>query len=94
LVRADITYIRQDFSVQQPAPTPGTTNLTNQRFDYLVRVRLLGSKDAKKLAAEVKELASYPQRDAVLFALRELTGKNLGNTTEAWVQLAGRNEAE
>src|SRR5262249_38239145 len=28
----------------------------------------------------------YPQRDAVLFALRSLTGKDVGITTDAWLE--------
>lgn len=31
----------------------------------------------------------YPQREAVLFALRALTGKDVGPTTGAWLDLIG-----
>ena len=37
-VRADITYLQQDFSVMQPVPSPGFWPKF-QRFDYLVRLR-------------------------------------------------------
>jgi hypothetical protein len=37
-VRADITFLRQDFSVVQPVPTPGTWP-SHQRYDYLLRTR-------------------------------------------------------
>src|SRR5262249_8246278 len=30
---------------------------------------------------------NYKQRDAVLFALRNLTGKDVGNSTDAWLKL-------
>src|SRR5262249_34129771 len=37
-VRADITYLKQDFSVPQPVAKAGAWP-ANQRFDYLVRTR-------------------------------------------------------
>src|SRR5205814_1822941 len=40
LVRADVTYLKQDFSVMQPVTNHGTWPRL-QRYDYLVRVRLL-----------------------------------------------------
>ena len=69
-VRADITYLKQDFSVCQPvlnsAPWPH-----QQRFDYLVRFRPV-TPDAllafQRKNQEAKPL--YPQKEAVLFALR------------------------
>src|SRR4029078_13293146 len=46
LVRIDVTYLRQDFSVFQPladaAPWP-----ENQRFDFLVRERAIPEAEAK-----------------------------------------------
>jgi HEAT repeat protein len=81
LVRGDVTYLRQDFSVQQPVldvPGPQPT-FVNMRFDYLVRVRRATADEAKAPPAR-----TYEQREAVLFALRELTGRDLGDTTEAW----------
>ena len=80
-VRADITFLRQDFSLILPTPDtrPG---LPRQRFDFLVRTR-------PATPAEVARLkdppSTYPQRDAVLFVLRELTGKDYGLSTRAWV---------
>lgn len=71
-IRADVTYLRQDFSVMQPVekaePWP-----EYQRFDYLVRRRELPEKEGAALAAAARG-RDYPQRGAVLFALRELTG--------------------
>lgn len=68
LVRADVTYLRQDFSVAQPvakaAPWPDM-----QRYDYFVRLR-----PVETSVAPAAPGASYPQRDAVLFALKELQG--------------------
>jgi len=82
-VRADVTYLKQDFSVMQPVkdakPWPEV-----QRFDYLVRTREL---KAVELANRVKPVpvrkipemwqepfssSTYPQKEAIRFALREL----------------------
>jgi hypothetical protein len=69
-VRADVTYLRQDFSVVQPvknhAPWP-----EKQRFDYVVKVR---PATIAEVAARVEQpvVPNYPQRESVLFALKEL----------------------
>jgi len=75
-VHADMTYLRQDFSVVQPVSAPGVWP-GYQRYDYLVRVR--------KSSAEISvkaETSAY--REAILFALRELSGKDVGRTSVAW----------
>jgi hypothetical protein len=87
-VRADVTYLRQDFSVMQRVAKPDKWPEW-QRFDYMVRTREL---TADELAAHAKRLpglepASYPQRDAVLFALRELTGLDAGETSADWYEV-------
>ena len=80
-VRAEMTYLRQDFSVTQPVedadPWP-----THQRFDYLLLDRRVPGLDQDEPQPE--SARSYPQRESVLFALRELTGKNPGTTSDAW----------
>jgi hypothetical protein len=67
-VRADVTYLRQDFSLTLPVanakPWPD-----EQRFDFLVRTRE-ATKD--EVAAAQTPPATYPQRTAVRFAIREL----------------------
>jgi hypothetical protein len=90
-VRAEVTYLRQDFSVTQPVeatdPWP-----TQQRFDYLVSERLVDEPDrTRKDTPEAGEeprrepaVTDYPQRESVLFALRELTGKDLGSSSRDW----------
>jgi hypothetical protein len=51
----------------------------------VVRTRYLKSKELERWKAQPPdEPTSYRQRDAVLFALRELTGTDLGPTTQAW----------
>jgi hypothetical protein len=89
LVRLDVTYLRQDFSVLQPVadahPWPEM-----QRFDFLVRTRVLTDEEA---AAYRKQLAVgepgrlSPYHRAALAALRELTGRDTAPTPEAWRRL-------
>jgi hypothetical protein len=72
-VRADITYLRQDFSVPQPVDNHGRWP-TMQRFDYLVRnVPLPPDTDIEK--ERLRYGRDYPQRDAVLYALKELSDR-------------------
>lgn len=63
-VRADVTYLKQDFSVPQPVEKPGAWP-TMQRYDYLVRTRPVGSADLLRKPDE-------QVRQALLFALNEL----------------------
>jgi hypothetical protein len=99
-VRADTTLLRQDFSLIQPVENPGKW-AGQQRYDYLLRERPAtaaelkashpGKKDPPK--EESPEVKSYPQREAVLFALREITGMDAGERTEDWKKaLAGAAE--
>ena len=91
-IRADVTYLRQDFSVLQNVPEPGKWP-ERQRFDYVIRQRELTSDElrayqaAERSAARTGGLRTYPQRQAVLFALRELTGKDAGASALAWRRL-------
>jgi hypothetical protein len=93
-VRGDITYLRQDFSIQQPVQVTTTTPGVPLRFDYLVRIRPLTEKQAHEWKAQSKKESAYDQRDAVLFALRELTGQDAGPATEAWEKLYPLSEME
>jgi hypothetical protein len=85
-VRADITYLRQDFSVIQTVAQPGQWP-ANQRYDYMVRLRRPSAKELKFFEKVRAERPLTPQRKALLFALRELTGKDLGTTAEDWKRL-------
>jgi hypothetical protein len=87
-VRADITYLRQDFAVRQPVDKPNHWP-ENQRFDYLVRTRPATLADWK-YGIDPKVQTQYSQREAVLFALRELTGADQGTTTESWEKWLAR----
>jgi hypothetical protein len=85
-VRADLTYLRQDFSVVQPVQNPGKWS-GNQRYDYLLRARPLTKAEQtafEKLQKDGKLPKTYPQQDAVLFALKEITGKDFGTTYDDW----------
>lgn len=80
-VRADVTYIQQDFSVMQPVAEPKKWPAV-QRFDYFVRERELTPDEVKRHEANqsAKDAAgsSSPQREAVLWALNELSGYKPG----------------
>jgi hypothetical protein len=95
-VRADITYLKQDFSVPQPVARAEAWP-TSQRFDYLLRSRPAKLDELVELAHPAE---TYPQREAVLFALRELTGKDPGPKSADWQQVLasaqtpGRMDAE
>jgi hypothetical protein len=94
VVRGDITFLRQDFSVQLPMAAPGVTRPVGVRFDYVVCRRLIPRQEAERLQGLFVGRPTYPQRDSVLHALRELTGKDAGYTTEAWRQLYPEAELE
>jgi hypothetical protein len=86
-VRAEVTYLRQDFSTVQPVedadPWP-----SYQRYDYLVAERVVPN---PPIGPQPSAPDTYPQRESVLFALRELAGRDLGGRSDDWK--AGMAEA-
>jgi len=89
VVRADVTYLRQDFSLMEKVAEHGTFP-EMQRFDYFVRTRRLTEAELEAWQARQKNAAARPlsqQRQAILFALRELTGRDVGTTAAAWRQV-------
>jgi hypothetical protein len=90
-VRADITFLRQDFSVCQPVRDPGPWPAV-QRYDYLLRTREATPQEAALLRRDPP--ATYPQREDVLFALRELTGADHGGAAKGWLAALGGGEPE
>jgi hypothetical protein len=90
-VRADVTYLQQDFSVPQPVTNHGPWP-RDQRYDYMVRTRPANKaeKDAARVRGLVDANPNYEQRESVLFALRELTGKDVGKSTENWQRLVAQ----
>jgi hypothetical protein len=87
-VRADTNFLRQDFSITQPVPRHGRLWPADQRYDYVVRLRPLTTKELLAWQDKVKDyLPAEPQRESLLFALRELTGQNPGSSPEDWKRL-------
>jgi HEAT repeat protein len=70
-VRADVTYLRQDFSMYQPVDHAGQWP-SMQRYDYLVRKRPAETYSELVGMQQKRQASTYPQREAVLFALKEL----------------------
>jgi len=87
-VRIDVTYLRPDFSLMQ-AVTDANPWPEMQRFDFLVRTRVLTDDEAtareKLVAAEPGRPSPYHR--AVLAALRDLTGRDAAPTADAWRRL-------
>jgi hypothetical protein len=84
LVRADVTYLRQDFSVMQEVKQEAKEKSkwpTMQRFDFLVRVREATEAERAKAGKKVKP-ADYTL--VVLDTLQGLTGKTAPPRAEAW----------
>jgi hypothetical protein len=87
-VRADITYLKQDFSVLQPVANHGALWPADQRFDYLARQRPV-SKAELQLWQETGpgDRPVSRQQEAILYALRQLTGEDAGPTPADWLRL-------
>jgi len=86
LVRIDVTYLRQDFSMLLPvadaAPWPEM-----QRFDFVARTRVLKDDEVQAYMEKFDKLEPGvlpPNHRAALAALRELTGKDAAPTSKAW----------
>lgn len=77
-IRADVTYLRPDFSTALPVDRPGPWPAV-QRFDFIVRTR-----PARPWETDQSPRTTYPQREAVLRALRELTQSDFGGHSEDW----------
>jgi hypothetical protein len=84
IVRVDVTYLRQNFSLlQKDAGTDGWPEM--RRFDYLARSRVATESEAQTYRkAFAGQAGLSPYRQAALNALRHLTGKDAGATTEQW----------
>jgi hypothetical protein len=90
LVRADITYLRPDFSVNltvaQAEPWPAA-----QRFDFMVRSRVLTPQEVADYEAQAKgKNGSAVYWQIALGALRRLTGRDdIGPSPQAWRNALG-----
>jgi hypothetical protein len=69
-VRADVVFFRQDFSVMHRVNSKNGPE--QQRFDYLVRTRQLEPDEVKALPKQARTSKTYPQREAVRWALATL----------------------
>lgn len=88
LVRADVTRLRQDFSVTLTVPDAGAWP-GQQRFDYLIMLRPATPKEREEFA----KLTEPPlHHGPVLFALRELTGCDLGPDPRCWAMFKRETE--
>jgi len=72
MVRADVVFFRQDFSVTHEVEKPNEWP-DEQRFDYLERTRERGATAAQAEAEKARQAKTYPQREAVRWALRMLS---------------------
>ena len=91
-IRADVTYLEQDFSVVQPVRNSGPWP-SDQRIDYVVRKRKLTAAEANKVMRKISR-APNRHREAIIFALRELTGETpADNSSATWSTLTvGRDQ--
>jgi hypothetical protein len=85
IVRIDITYMRQDFSLVQNVPNASPWP-NQQRFDFVVRTATLTPAQAKSFQDKLqpKSGTATPYQEAVMLALRGLTGLNAEPTPQAW----------
>ena len=100
LVRIDVTYLRQDFSMRMPVENPGPWPFM-QRFDFVVRKRVVTEQEAKAYrdllpASEPGKVSDRsPYHRAALVALRELNAGGTGPTTiEGWRQRVAQIKAQ
>jgi sugar lactone lactonase YvrE len=85
-VRADVTYLKQDFSAGLPVAEHGPWPAV-QRFDFLVRQRPATEPEIVQAMQAAREPGQSEHRRAVLFALRELTGRDAGPDADDWKAL-------
>ena len=82
IVRADVTYLRQDFSILLPVayahPWPA-----EQRYDFLVRVRTLKTEEVRQVKNRIQPVVTDHKAILVL-TLKALTGEDAGNSAAAW----------
>jgi hypothetical protein len=89
LVRIDVTYLRQDFSVMQEVNEKSAWP-SQQRFDFVVRKRRLTAAEANDLRKRLEKRepgALSPYQRAAVQALRELTGRDFEARPEPWRRL-------
>jgi hypothetical protein len=76
VVRIDMTYLRQDFSIDLPVKDSGPWP-KEQRFDYFVRTRLISAEEAAECDRQLSKMPQ-PYHAVALQAVRTLTSPNFG----------------
>jgi len=96
MVRADTTYLRQDFSAMMPVenaqPWPEM-----QRFDFLVRTRVVEGKELADLKQKVQARGANLSENhrATVQVLAALTGhRDVAPTQAAWCEVIAANKGE
>jgi hypothetical protein len=87
-VRADVTYLKQDFSALLPVKNPGHWPAL-QRFDFFVRERPAARSEQRSWVLADRSKTTEHQQ-SLMFALRELTGHNPGPSVADWKKYLGR----
>src|SRR5262249_4422330 len=86
IVRLDVTYLRQDFSLMQEVDEKSAWP-TSQRFDFVVRKRELTEAEAKELRERLEKREPgvlSPYQKAAVTALRDLSGRDVEARAEVW----------
>ena len=92
-VRADIVYLRQDFSALQTVVNNGFWP-KEQRFDYLVQNKKMNEEHAQKA---IKKITKQPNlnREAIVYALRELTDQQPADDSyETWLTVLEKRKVD
>src|SRR6185369_1479841 len=78
IVRADVTYLRQDFSLTLPVQNPGPWP-NQQRFDFFVRLRPAFDWELAQKGPGI----DFPHRYLMLRTLRRITDRDFGTESDA-----------
>ncbi len=91
LVRIDVTYLRQDFSLRRRMQEDRFSGVKEVRLDYIIRRRELTKEEAadlrKRLDPPAGKLSPYQQ--AALDALRKWSGRDFGADAAGWRKYLG-----
>ena len=91
-VRADITYLKQDFSVVQPVVDHGLWP-DKQRFDFVVQQKPLTPSKAIRIKKKF-DRAKNRNREAIVFALKKLSNlRPEDNSSESWKAILKQENA-
>jgi len=87
MIRADVTYLRQDFSILASVPNAHPWP-EKQRFDFLVRTRVLTDEEVRNHLKDKQAPGQVSENQiAAAEALHRLTGKNAAPNAVAWAQV-------